>query len=78
MDKVLLHSLLLQQMMRRLEEDQVRTLANSIELMTMHAFISLQTMNTFAPDDFLKNKLKVLGDYITHEMLKMPKKEAVA
>jgi len=65
-------------LMRRLEEDQLRTFAYSIELMVMHAFISFETMNAFAPDDFLTHKIKTTGDYVKYEVLKLPKEQAVA
>jgi hypothetical protein len=70
-------SILSYDLMRRPEEDQVKTLANSIELLVLHAFISFDTMNVFAPDDFLKEEIRITGDYIKHDILKMPREAAV-
>ncbi len=57
-------------LMRRLEHDQIQTLARSIELLAMHAFISIQTMSYFTPDQLLNEALNEIGEYVTSNILK--------
>jgi hypothetical protein len=59
-------------LMRRYTVEQDHTLKNSINLLVLHAFISCQVMEAFAPDDFLKEQIKSAGEYISHEILKLP------
>jgi hypothetical protein len=60
-------------LMRRYTAEQDHTLKSSVKLLVLHLFISSQVMEAFASDEFLKEQTKIAGEYIAHEVVKVPK-----